>query len=689
MSCLFRVSHLSKRYKGEDKFVLDDLSFSLPDRGMIAIAGKSGCGKSTLLHLLLGSLSPTKGKIAYKGKNLAEFSKKDWLKYRRNESSIVFQHYNLMESMTAIDNVALPMRIAGYSKAKANKRAKDLLFRFHLEEHGNKKVCLLSGGEKQRVAICRSLALSPEVIFADEPTGALDSNNATIVMDMLLLISRKALVVIVSHNMELVEKYSDRLLLLKNGKIEQERTFHDIFVQPKKEKPAPKIRQGSWVQKFLGHNLSRHPSSVVARFASGLIGFVSILLSLGFALGNAPALDKEKKNTLDYCSFRLVQKEYVEVPSSPLRLVKESRPSVEDAEKYLAEIDAASIHLDYSFFLPTSLPFDLSGVRQDPSRVLPVYDLSLKEFGEELVLDQLNVPIDITRHCVVNENFVRDYSAEVGQTIHLEYQAQIVHSGSKAAISSSFDFIIHSVVKEFSFLNSPKIYYSYPAVDEYYGNYVLEDFPLKNGRKPTVSSFVRDLNGDENYSNYGFWVFSHGLLGADELVQLLEKQGEDGVLLTSNAYDVANSFSSLAQALLASLGLFIAISVLSLILIIALNAYSSFLRQKKQSAILLALGAKQSDIVSLVSLEGILISGISILSALPIAYFSQGILNDVLGREFGIPNLIQIPYASLFGIPFLLIPLLLLAGVIISFLSSAIPLLFAGRIDLAEALKEE
>ncbi len=689
MSYLFRVSHLSKRYKGEDKFVLDDLSFSLPDRGMVAITGKSGCGKSTLLHLLLGSLKPTKGKITYKGVNLANFSRKDWLKYRRFESSIVFQHYNLMESMSALDNVALPLRIAGVRASKANKKARELLSKFHLEQHAEKKTRLLSGGEKQRVAICRSLALSPEVVFADEPTGALDSHNASLVMDMLLQVSRKALVVLVSHNLELVEKYADYLIFLKNGKIELERTIHDIFVQPKKEKRPGKIRQGNWVQKFLGHNLSRFPSSVVVRFSSGLIGFVSILLSLGFALGNAPALEEEKRNTLDYCSFRITKKEFVEVPSSPLRLVKESRPDFEDAQQYLNTIDGASVHLDYSYFLPTSLPFDLDGVRQDPSRVLPVYDLTLSEFGSALVVDRLDSSIDESRHCVVNQNFAHDYSASVGQTIHLEYQAQILHGGQKATISTSFDFVIHSVIDEFSFLNSPKIYYSYTFVDECYGNYVLEDFPLNNGRKPTVSTFVRDLKGDENYSSYGYWIFSHGVPCSDELIGLLERQGDDGLILSSNAYDVASSFSSLAQALLASLGLFMAISVLSLVLIIALNSYSSFLRQKKQSAILLSLGAKQSDIVSLVSLEGIIISVISILVAIPMSYFGQGILNNVLLHEFGIPNLVQIPFASLFGVPFLLIPLLLLAGVLISLLSSSIPLLFAGRIDLAEALKEE
>ena len=689
MSSLFIVSHLSKRYKGEDKYVLDDLSFSLPSKGLISIAGKSGCGKSTLLHLLLGLLKPSRGKIYYRKKNIDNYDRKSWIKFRRYESSIIFQHYNLIEDQTGLYNVMLPMLIAGKSHHKARKRALELLNRFHLEHLAEKKVRVLSGGEKQRIAICRSLSMSPSVIFADEPTGALDSANSILVMEMLQEIAKTSLVVMVSHNMELVEQYSDRLILLKNGKIEMERIIHPHYDENDQNTPKQSIHDGHWIGIFLRHNLKRHPVSIVVRISSTFIGFLAVLFSVGFACGNGPALEQEKKNTLDYCSFRLVEREYVEVPSSPLRLIKQSRPSFDGADEYLFEMPSASLHLDYSYFLPSSMPFDLDGERQDPARLLPIYDPYLNEHGSDLIIESLDTPFDETHSCIVNRQFIDEFHASVGQTIYLSYDAVIVYEGSKETVSTRLDFTIHSVVREFEFLNSPKIYYSYPMIDRFYGEYELENFPSKNGRRQTVSTFLQSVPGDTNYTNYDYLVFSHGASGTEDLVTYLQNQGEDGLMLESDAYDIATSFFSLASALLTSLMLFMAISIISLVLIIAVNAFSSFLAQKKQSAVLLSLGAKRSDIIMLVSMEGILLSLISIGLVIPFSFLGQSILSKVLEGEFGIPNLIQIPYQSLWGIPFLLIPLLLLCGIVISLLSSAIPLLIAGRIDLAEALKEE
>lgn len=689
MSCLFKISHLSKKYKGEDKFVLDDLSFSLPSKGLIGIAGKSGCGKSTLLHLLMGLLKPSSGHIFYRQKDFSTFNQKQWLRFRRNESSIVFQHYNLIEEQSAVFNITLPLLIAGKSRSKAKKRAEELLNQFGLSALSDKKVRVLSGGEKQRIAICRSMAANPSIIFADEPTGALDSKNSELVMQMLSEISKSSTVVLVSHNIDLIERFADRLILLKNGKIEENRIIHPIY----DDKPQPMarvpVKDGHWIGRFLKHNLLRHPASVLIRVSSTFIGFMAIILSLGFAFGNGPALEQEKINTLDYCSFRLSSREYVEIPSSPLRLIKQSRPLFDDANDYLLDVEIASIHLDYSFFLPTSLPFDLDGVRQDPARVLPLFDTSLSEHGSGLVLSSFDAMLDEMNSCIVNEQFANAYDASLGQRVHLEYEAPIAYEGSKETIVTTLDFTIGAIVKEFDFLNSPKIYYSYPMIDRYYGERILENFPSKNGRKQTVSSLLRDAPGDLNLTNYGYLVYSHGVVGAERLIDILEKQKDDGILIESDAYNVASSFSSLSSALLTSLALFMVIGGVSLVLIISLNAYSSFLAQKKQSAILMSLGAKRGEIIGLVSMEGILLSSASVAAVIPFSFVGEALISKLLENEFGIPSLIQIPFESLWGIPYALIPLMFIAAVLISLLSSAIPLLIAGRIDLAEALKEE
>ena len=689
MAYLFKVSHLSKRYKGEDKFVLDDLSFSFPDHGFIAIIGKSGCGKSTLLHLLLGLLKPSKGKIFYKKKNMAEYSKTEWLQFRRHESSIVHQHYNLIDESSALSNVMLPLLISGQSRIKAKKQSLDLLKRFHLEHLADKKVRLLSGGEKQRIAICRSLVTSPSVIFCDEPTGALDSDNAKVVMDMLLSISKTSLVVFVTHNIELAQRYSDRMILLKNGKIEQDRLIRSIPAKIDQKETRKSIRQGIWIGSFLKRNLNRHPVMVNVRIVSSFIGFVSILLCVGFAYGNAPALESVKQNTLDYCTLTLARKDYVEVPSSPLRLIKQSRPSLEEAEELLEDSSSSSIHLDYSYFFPPSLPFSFDDERKEPCRFCPLYDITLKEFGSNLLrtFDESFSVLD--NACYVNQEFKEQYDIGEGNIIRVSYESILAYEGHKETVLTEFEFYIAGVIEEFGFLNSPKIYYSYPMLERFYGDYELEDFPLRNGRKETVSSLLASLPGDINYTNYGYLVFTHAIDEANHLFQMIEAQEDDGLLLHSDAYDIATSFSSLAEALLACLILFIIISIVSLALIIALNAYSSFLSQKKQSAILLSLGAKHSDIVSLVSLEGVALSLVAVLLALPTSILGEKLLSRILENQFGIPNLIQIPFASLWGVPYLLLPLIIIVALLIPVISSIIPLSFAGRIDLAEALKEE
>ena len=688
MNSLFVIRHLYKRFGSEDRYALNDVSFTLPSKGFVAIEGKSGSGKSTLLHLMLGMLTPSKGRVLYKGKNLKDFSKRDWLIYRRYESSIVFQHYNLIPHLNALQNIALSMQIAGISRRKAYSRALKLIRKFGLEHCKDRKVHVLSGGEKQRVAICRALATKPKVIFADEPTGALDQRNALEVMDMLKQASHDALVILVSHNHELLKNYADRVLTLQDGRL-----IHDENRLPQDEirndDVHPKLSSGHWSTSFLLDNLKRNKGSVILRFISSYIGYLSILLSLGFAIGNKPALDAKKIDNLGYLTFRIAYKEYVELQSSPLRLVKQSRPELEDIYASLDSYERVSIHNDYAYFFPGSLPFKMESKSQEPCRFEPLFDISLEEIGSSMVIDYASNIVEDAYPCIVNKPFMDTYHLNVYDTFHIDYQAEIIYGGVKESVVTSLDFYIQKIVDEFTFLNSPKVYYSYSAIDAYYGNYLLENLPLRNGRYQSVSSFVASLRGDESYTNYDFLAFAHSIEEANALMAYMEQQDDHGVVLLSDAYDVAESFLSLSEALVMASMLFMMIAALSLILIIALNAYSSFLNQKKQSAILLALGAKQSDIEGFVSMEGVVINLVSISSALSSSFVLEQFLSLFLEREFGVPHLIQIPFSSLFGIPYLLVLLALLITISVSFIASIIPLKVAGRIDLSEALREE
>ena len=676
------------QYKGEPSPVLKNITLDLPSRGLVAIVGKSGCGKSTLLHLLLGMLTPTSGDISYCGKNLKSFRKRDWLRFRRSEAAIVFQRYNLIEDLSALDNVALAGRITGQSALKARKNGLKLLKQFNLDNQCNKRARLLSGGEKQRVALCRALINQPRVVFADEPTGALDSTNSAVVMDALKEIARSRLVLLVSHNLELVKRYAELIIQLENGSktvVYNRLNREDYTIE---NSVLGSIKYGNWIGKILRMNMKKNPFSVCLRFASSFLGFTAVLLSLGFSLGCEPALEAEKRNTLEYLSFKASSRTYIELASSPLRLIKEYRPKAEDVYDYFPEVEF-SVHNDYEYFFPSYTQFELHGAKQEACKFLPLFDFDA-DFAKSFLVKETDYrSYRNSIPCYVNQLFISDYKAFVGDLIGLTYSSSFSYEGEKVNVPSQFRFQIIGIANEFSFLNTPKVYYPYQVIDRYYGEFELEGLPFVGGRKQTVSSFLSRLPENDPIANYSSYVFAKNVQDADRLIEIIASQDNEGVHLSSTPNDVASSFISLSSALITSLSLFLAISAFSLVMVVSLNAYSSYLKQKKESALLLALGARQSDIISLVSTEGVLVSLLSSCLALPFSYLLEKIVSDALYIHFGIHNLISIPFVSFLGIPFLLIPATLLAGMVVSYMSCWVPLKIAGRMDLAEALKEE
>ena len=212
------IKDLTKKYKSKNKRVctaLDKVSLTLPDSGMIFIIGKSGSGKSTLLNMIGGLDGFDGGEIIAGGNNLAKFKDRDFYKYRASYVGFIFQDYHLIEELTVSENIRLEAEIANEDNIDLDSALKSV----DLEGYGQRYPDELSGGQKQRVAIARALIKSPKVILCDEPTGNLDKNTSTQIMDLLKDISRERLVLIVSHNMPDAEKYADRIIELSDGHI--------------------------------------------------------------------------------------------------------------------------------------------------------------------------------------------------------------------------------------------------------------------------------------------------------------------------------------------------------------------------------------------------------------------------------------------------------------------------------------
>ncbi|MFQ7700507.1 MAG: ATP-binding cassette domain-containing protein [Christensenellaceae bacterium] len=212
--------HLTKVYKtkgGTDVRALDDVSLRFPERGMVFLLGKSGSGKSTLLNVCGGLDSPTSGEIVVKGRSSKNFTQSDFDSYRNTFVGFVFQEYNILNEFSVEDNIALALELQG--KPKDKKAIAALLEEVDLTGYAKRKPNTLSGGQKQRIAIARALVKSPEIIMADEPTGALDSATGKQVFDTLKKLSKSKLVIVVSHDREFAELYGDRVIELKDGKV--------------------------------------------------------------------------------------------------------------------------------------------------------------------------------------------------------------------------------------------------------------------------------------------------------------------------------------------------------------------------------------------------------------------------------------------------------------------------------------
>ena len=222
---MIRLDSIVKRYGQDinDPLAVDNVTIEFDYGKLYAIVGKSGSGKTTLLNIIAGLLSPTSGYIYLEGVDISNYNEKEKAAYRNKKIGYVFQSFYLEPKMSVLDNVCLPMIIAGEKKNVREEKAKVILEQLGLLEYLGKKVSKMSGGEQQRVAIARALINDASIILADEPTGNLDTQNGIAVMEEIKRLSNAGkLVILVTHNLEHAHKYADVILELSDGKIIRE-----------------------------------------------------------------------------------------------------------------------------------------------------------------------------------------------------------------------------------------------------------------------------------------------------------------------------------------------------------------------------------------------------------------------------------------------------------------------------------
>ncbi len=325
---MLQLKDITKVYgEGETQVhALKGVNLTFPESGIVSILGQSGCGKTTMLNIIGGLDKYTSGELVIDGVSTKDYKNSDWDAYRNHNVGFVFQNYYLIPHLSVLENVMLAMNLSGLSKEEQRKKAVEALKKVGLADQIKKKPKQLSGGQAQRVAIARAIANEPKIVLADEPTGALDSENSVQILELLRALAKDALIIIVTHNSELADLYSDRIIRMKDGLVTSDEIVSEELENEKEVIRAEEVAPVAELEKAKRHKKKRRPTmSVFAAFKTslknlyykkgrtiitviaGCISIVSISLILALNSGFAKYTDKYQRDSLAKYPIRVNQ----------------------------------------------------------------------------------------------------------------------------------------------------------------------------------------------------------------------------------------------------------------------------------------------------------------------------------------------------------------------------------------------
>lgn len=311
---MLELKDICKRYVTQSfaQVALDSVSLAFRDNEFVAILGPSGSGKTTMLNVIGGLDHFDSGDLLIDGISTKDFRDRDWDAYRNNRIGFVFQSYNLIPHQTILENVELALTLTGVGHAERRQRAREALETVGLGEHANKRPSQLSGGQMQRVAIARALINDPEIVLADEPTGALDSTTSVQVMDLLKDVARDRLVIMVTHNPELAYQYATRIVNLADGKITDDSDPFDVADATRREAKPTRKTSMSFVTALglSARNLMTKKGRTAMTAFAGSIGIIGIAAILALSNGVNGYIKKVEEDTLSSYPLTISKQDY-------------------------------------------------------------------------------------------------------------------------------------------------------------------------------------------------------------------------------------------------------------------------------------------------------------------------------------------------------------------------------------------
>lgn len=675
---MYEIKDLSKSYQeGEHKRLLfEGLSLSLPKKGFFVLLGRSGSGKSTLFHILSLLEKPDKGALLYKDKRIDRLSPKERAKQRKESFGFLFQHYHLEASLSAEENVALPLLLKGDSLEEALRKAEDGLANLGLKEIANREAGLLSGGEKARVAYLRAILPEPEILFGDEPTGALDRKNAHLLLSSLKEYSKRHLVFIVTHDRPSILPYADAIYRLEEGKLVPEKEMPhqkakegESTITKENEKGLRKLVERRFRKRLFAQNLPV--------FLSSSFLFLSFLLGLSLLMGGNHFLKTGERNSLLANLASISEGETIPIEGSTLSLSRSKRPEKKDVLKAFSDISDLHIEEDYSYFFPLSLPYRHRGYPRESVSFHPIYDLSLRSRSQDFLLSGFLPKGKSLDYVLINESMAKLLGEDpLGERLEVLSETELLLEEKYHTVSLSFRFEVLGVVRDFPFLSLPRVFYSYPALKmKMEGTFV-------EGK--SLGDYVKEASGSSPLSSYGYLAFFE-----ERDVSRLRKEKRGNYSFSNVHWRSFESFETL-WGLLSKI---LVPALLMELLLVAFGIYClserGYLENRHFLSLLDALGTKEGTRSSLFGRAGLL----SLFSALLLAHLLIhplcSLVSSFLFRRFGIENLALFEVSSFLGVPYLLPILSFLFVLLLFLLSIRLPLYLLSRKGIAKELKDE
>ena len=707
---LLELKNIAKKFKlDKDNYVyaLNDINLNFNKGEFVSIVGPSGSGKSTLLNILAGLDIPSSGSLIISDRSSDKFKKKDWDLYRKNNVGFVFQNFNLIEHLTALENVEIVMSLIGMSFMQRRKRAKKLLEQLGLKEYMNHVPDELSGGQKQRVAIARALANDPDIILADEPTGALDSKTGTQIMQVIKQISKDKLVIMVTHNLELAKKYSTRIVEISDGKVKSDNAIEKVDINNEKSNLNKKDTSMSFFEAFRLSlkNMGKKWGRVLITTIAGCIGIIGFCLILGLGNGanmyidkqlirfaNANVLTLSKDFSLDQSGKTknlksdydlILNKEYIKQNvidkrfHIPLTNTSISPAGSDDTSISTADYDKAA-SINFNALAPSDT---LGYLNENLKGSLPTKNsaqLIVNQAAARNILKQINQQKSDDEKIDIN-----DTSKIIGQKVIMSIQ----NAGNK-------EFEIVGLIDEID-ISISNIYYDYTFMsnwldsinvgNESYLNILKQNYSydliIKN---PSMAKDVSDYIAKKENGGTGYISYI-----------MMSQANMKGYYANNLSVILKNAFSQAIMIAQIVISVFIIISLVVSSIMTSIVLYSSVLERRKEIGVIKAVGGRNKDVMRIFESEAILMGLFSAVLGITLSFVLSPLLEKILCNKLNLnlPGLVTIPVSVVpftnISFRFATVICIVIFSCLVSFIAGYLPSKKATKMHVIDALRDE